>query len=87
MAFKAINNIVDFDSLVLTLFIFGAFLYIIKSDFLSLTVAQYTAALYKAIKKVKKLQADYQVSDALNMHNSFKIDAIYNLPFNFSILI
>ena len=43
--------------------------------------------LYKAIEEVKKLQADCQVADILNIYNSSKINTVYNLPFNFSILI
>ena len=87
IAFKAINNTIGPDGLVPTLLIFGAFSHITESDFLLLTVAQCIAALYKAIKKVKKLRADCQVSDALSMYNGSKVNAVYNLPFNSSVLV
>ena len=57
MAFKVINNFAGSNSLILTLLVFGAYLYIIKSNVLNPTVIKWAAALKKAIEKVKKLKA------------------------------
>jgi hypothetical protein len=59
MAFKAINNSVGLNSLILTLLVFGAYLYIVKSNAPNLTVVKRAVALKKAIEEVKKLKAKY----------------------------
>src|SRR6266567_4943874 len=48
---------------------------------------QRAAALKKAMEEVKKLRAERQVVDALNIHNGPKITAIYNLPLNSPVLV
>jgi hypothetical protein len=59
MTFKAINNSIGLNSLIPTLLVFRAYLYIIESDTPNLIVIKRAAALKKAIKKVKKLKAEY----------------------------
>jgi hypothetical protein len=59
MTFKAINNSISLNSLIPTLLVFRAYLYIIKSNIPNLIVIKQAAALKKAIKKVKKLRAEY----------------------------
>jgi hypothetical protein len=59
MAFKAINNSTGFNSLIPTLLVFRAYLYIIESDIPNLIVIKWAAALKKAIKEVKKLKVEY----------------------------
>ena len=39
------------------------------------------------MEEVKKLRAERQVVDALNIHNGPKITAIYNLPLNSPVLV
>jgi hypothetical protein len=55
MAFKAINNIVRLNRLVLTLLVYSAYLQITEYDLLLLLVAQRALAIKKAIAKVQKL--------------------------------
>jgi hypothetical protein len=57
MAFKAINDSAGPNSLIPTLLVFRAYLYIVKSDAPNLIVVKRAAALKKAIKEVKKLKA------------------------------
>jgi hypothetical protein len=57
MAFKAINNFIGLNSLIPTLLVFRAYLYIVKSDIPNLIVVKRAVALKKAIKEVKKLKA------------------------------
>ena len=57
MAFKVINDFIGFNGLILTLLIFGAYLYIIKSDVPNPIIVKWAAALKKAMEEVKKLKA------------------------------
>ena len=59
MAFKVINNFIGPNSFIPTLLVFGAYLYIVKSNIPNPTVIKWAAALKKAIKKVKKLKVKY----------------------------
>jgi hypothetical protein len=55
MAFKAINNIANPNSLILTLLVFGAYLRIVESDSLSLSVTQRASAIKRAMEAIRKL--------------------------------
>jgi hypothetical protein len=59
MAFKAINNSAGLNSLISTLLVFRAYLYIIEFDTPNFTVIKRAVALKKAIEEVKKLKAKY----------------------------
>jgi uncharacterized MnhB-related membrane protein len=59
MAFKVINDSAGPNSLISTLLVFRAYLYIVKSDVLNPIVIKRVAALKKAIEEVKKLKAEY----------------------------
>ena len=59
IAFKAINNIVRLDKLVLTLLIYNSYLQITKHNPLLLLVTQQALAIKKSIAKVQKLQAKH----------------------------
>jgi hypothetical protein len=87
MAFKAINDSTGLNSLIPTLLVFRAYLYIIKSNTPNPIVVKQAAALKKAIKEVKKLKAERQVINALNMCNRPKTTVIHNLPLNSPVLV
>ena len=55
IAFKAINNIVRLNRIVLILLVYSVYLQITKYDPLLLLVAQRALAIKKAIAKVQKL--------------------------------
>jgi hypothetical protein len=87
MAFKAINDSTGLNSLIPTLLVFRAYLYIVKSDISNPIVVKRAVVLKKAIEEVKKLKAERQVVNALNTHNRPKITTIHNLPLNSPILV
>ena len=58
MAFKAINDSISPNSLIPTLLVFRAYLYMVESDAPNPMVVKRAAALKKAIEKVKKLKAE-----------------------------
>jgi hypothetical protein len=55
IAFKAINNTIRLDSLILILLIYSAYLQITKHDPLLLLITKRALAIKKAIAKVQKL--------------------------------
>ena len=58
MAFKAINDFIGLNGLILTLLVFRVYLYIIKSNTPNPIVIKWAVALKKAIEEVKKLKAE-----------------------------
>ncbi len=87
MAFKAINDFIGPNSLIPTLLVFRAYLYIVESNVPNPIVIKQAAAFKKAIEEVKKLRAKRQVVDTFNIHNGPKITIIYDLLLNSPILI
>ena len=59
IVFKVINNSAGPNSLIPTLLVFGAYLYIVKSNIPNPIVIKWAAALKKAIEEVKKLKTKY----------------------------
>ena len=59
MVFKIINNFTGLNSLIFTLLVFKAYLYIVKSNTPNPTVIKQVAALKKAIEEVKKLKTKH----------------------------
>ena len=58
MAFKAINNSIGPNSLIPTLLVFRAYLYIVKSNIPNFIVVKRVVALKKAIEEVKKFRTE-----------------------------
>lgn len=52
---KKVNNTADFDSVVITLLIFGAYLYTYNMNPLVLTIILRVATIEKAMKQVRKI--------------------------------
>ena len=87
MAFKALNDTASLDGLVPTLLVFGAYPRMAELDTPSPTVTQRANAVKKAMVEIRKLRAERQVADALNMRNGPKTDAIHDLPPNSLVLV
>lgn len=87
MSFKAINDTAGPDGLVPTLLVFGAYPRMTDSDAPSPTVTQRANAMRKAMEEVRKVRAERQVADALNLRNGPKTDAIHGLPPNSPVLV
>jgi hypothetical protein len=89
MAFKAINDTAGLNGLVPTLLVlvFGAYPRMTELDAPSPTVTQRANAVKKAIAEIRKLRAERQVADALNMRNGLRTDAVHDLPPNSPVLV
>jgi len=87
MAFKALNDTAGPDGLVPTLLVFGAYPRMTELDAPSPTVTQRANAVKKAMAEIRKLRAERQVADALNMRNGPRTDAVHDLPPNSPVLI
>ena len=59
MAFKVINNSIGLNSLIPTLLVFRAYLYIVKSNAPNSIIIKQAVALKKAMEEVKKLKAKH----------------------------
>jgi hypothetical protein len=66
---KAVNDLVRPDGIVLTLLIFGAYPCITRDSLLSPFITEQAEAIYKAIKKVRRLYTEQQVNNALVIRN------------------
>ena len=67
IAIKAINNSIGPNSLVLTLFVFRAYLQIIDKSLSLLLLYTYNQAIQKVIQELQQLQAKQQVIDTLSI--------------------
>jgi hypothetical protein len=87
MAFKAINDTAGPDGLVPTLLVYSTLSRMVEYDTPLPTIAQYSAALKKAITEIQKLRAKRQVNNALNTRNGPSITDIHELILNSDILV
>ena len=87
MAFKALNDTASLDGLIFILLVFGAYPQMAKLDIPSPTVIQRANVVKKAIVEIRKLRAERQVANTLNIRNGPKTDTIYNLPLNSLVLV
>jgi hypothetical protein len=87
MAFKALNNTAGPNGLVPTLLVFEAYPQMAELDAPSPSVTQWANAVKKAMAEIRKLRAERQVADALNMCNRLRTDAVYDLPPNSPVLV
>ena len=87
MSFKAINNSVGLNGLVLTLLVFGAYFKMNKLDALSPSITQRAMAIKKAIDKVRKCTLSWQVNNILNACNRLYTASVYDLPINLPVLV
>jgi hypothetical protein len=87
MAFKALNDTAGLNGLVPTLLVFGAYPQMAELDIPSPTVTQRVNVVKKAIAEIYKLYTEQQVTNALNMRNRPKTDAVYDLPLNSPVLV
>ncbi len=74
MTFKALNDFVELNELILTLLVFEAYSRMIEMNAFSSTIIQRFIAMRKAMNEVRKSIAVRQINDALNTRNdSFSI--------------
>ena len=87
MSFKAFNDLVGPNGLVLTLLIFGAYPCITEIDASLPTITQCSVAMQKDMEEVRKSNASHQVDDALNTRNGPSTSLIHDLPLNLPVLV
>jgi hypothetical protein len=87
MTFKALNDSVELNELILTLLVFEAYLRMIEMNAFSSTIIQRFIAMRKTMNEVRKSIAVRQMNDALNIRNdSFSI-LIHVLSLNSDVLV
>lgn len=80
MALKAINDTAGPDGLVPTLLVFGSYPRIDNESPRSPSTLKRSDAIQKAMKALKKAQAERQINDAINTRNGPSVDEILSLP-------
>jgi hypothetical protein len=73
---KAVNNLVGVDSIMLTLLVFRVYSRITKDSLLLPFIIKRAKAIYKTIKKVRRLYAEQQVNNALVIKNGLNTKLI-----------
>lgn len=82
MTIKIINDIVDLNDMMFTLFMFETYLKMHVFDVSSSSIAQKFITLQNVIKKIKKIKTKRQVSNVINIKNDFIVNFFYDLSFN-----
>ena len=85
--FKAINDSVGPNELVLTLSVFDAYFKMTELDASSLSITQRAMAMKKAMNEIQKCTVSQKVNNALNIESGSSIATIYDLPINSSIFV
>jgi hypothetical protein len=85
--FKTLNDSINVDDLIFTLFVFNAYFRMIEINILSSTIIQRFIAMWKAMNEIRKLIVFRKLNDALNIRNdSFSI-LIHNLLLNSDVFV
>jgi hypothetical protein len=87
MTFKTLNDSINFDDLIFTLFVFDAYFRMIEMNASSSTIIQRFIAMRKAMNEVRKLNVIRQLNDALNIRNDSSSILIHNLLLNSDVLV
>lgn len=87
VAVKAINDTAGPDGLVPTLLVFGAFPRMNHSDPPSLDISKRASAIKTAMREVRKLNAERQVKEALNMRNGPRTHHLIDIPLNSDVFV
>ena len=86
MTFKIINNSIDFNELMFTLFVFDVYFCMIELNAFFSILTQRAAAMRKIINEIKRLIVSRQMSDVFNTRNEFSTIAIHDFSLNSSVL-
>jgi hypothetical protein len=87
MTFKALNDSIELDELILILLVFEIYSRMTEMNASSLTITQQVIAMKKIMKEVRKFNATRQMNDVLNTRNELNITLIHELSLNSSVLI
>ena len=86
MTFKIINNSINFNELMFTLFVFDVYFCMIELNAFFFILTQRTAAMRKIINEIKRFIVLRQMNDVFNTRNEFLTIAIHDFLLNSSIL-
>ena len=87
MFFKAINDSLGSNELVLTLLVFGAYPRITESDISAPSITQRAMAMRKAMDEIQKYITSRQVNDVINTRNKPSTASVHDLPINSPVLV
>ena len=87
MTVKTINDTADSNGLVLTLLVFDAYSRMHHLDSFAPNIIQRVAAISKAMGEMKKIMAEKQVRDALNIKNGSIVNHFHDLSINSEVLV
>ncbi len=87
MSFKALNDSVELDDLILTLLVFEAYFRMIDLDASFSTITQRFMIMKKTMNEIKRLVTIRQMNDALNTGNESSITSIHDLSLNSQVLV
>jgi hypothetical protein len=80
MAVKAVNDLAGPDGIVPTLLVFGAYPRLTRDSPPSPSVTERAKAIHKAMKEVRRLNAERQVKGALAIRNGPNTKSLLTLP-------
>ena len=86
MTFKIINDLIDFNELMFTLFVFDVYFRMIELNAPFSILTQRAAAMRKIMNEIKHFIVSRQMSDVLNIRNEFSTIAIHDFSLNSSVL-
>lgn len=87
MFFKAINNLVGFNRLILILLIFDVYFRITKINIPSLIITWRVLTMQKTINEIQKYIVSHQVNNVLNTQNRPSTRSMHNLSINSPVLV
>jgi hypothetical protein len=80
MTVKAVNNSARPDGIMPTLLVFRAYPRITRDSPPSPFITEQAKAIYKTIKKVRRIYAERQVNNALAIRNRLNTELVLTLP-------
>ena len=87
MIFKIINDLIDFNELIFTLFVFDVYSRIIEMNASFFIIIQRAVAMKKTMNEVRKHIASRQIKNAFNIRNESSTISVRNFSLNSEILI
>ena len=87
MSFKTFNDSVEPNGLVFTLLVFKAYSRMTDMNASSFTLTQRAIAMRKTMDEMRKIHANRQINDVLNIRNGPNSTLIHGLPFNSLVLV
>ena len=86
MTFKIINNLIDFNELMFTLFVFDIYFCMIELNAFFFILTQWTVAMRKIMNEIKRFIVPHQINNVFKLRNKFSTIAIPDFSLNLSIL-